>query len=53
MARPLSPAPFRVHYEDGTKLTVTATSPDDARKQATAKHPGIITKVKIVKEAAQ
>lgn len=48
-----APLPFRVHYEDGTKLTVTATSPADARKQATDRHPGIITKIKIVKEPVE
>jgi len=53
MSRPRIPLPFRVHYVDGTKLTVTATSAADARRQATDSHPGIITKVKIVKEAAQ
>lgn len=38
---------FRIHYADGSKLAVTASSPADARKQAEAKRDGIITKVKV------
>lgn len=41
------PVQFRIHYADGSKLTVTASSPADARKQAEAKRDGIITKVKV------
>ena len=37
---------FRIHYSDGSKLTVTASNPADARKQAQARRDGIITKVK-------
>ena len=42
-----SPVPFRIPYADGSKLTVTASNPADARKQASAKRDGIITKVKL------
>ncbi len=38
---------FRIHYADGTKLTVQASNPADARKRASAKRDGIITKIKV------
>ncbi|MGR9441652.1 hypothetical protein [Rhizobium leguminosarum] len=40
---------FRVHFEDGTKLDVTAADSTAASKRAGAQHPGIITKIKRVK----
>lgn len=40
---------FRVHFEDGTKLDVTAASSAAASKAASARHDGIIRKVKRVK----
>jgi hypothetical protein len=43
---------FRIHYADGSKLTVQASNPADARKQAEAKRGGLISKVKKLKEAA-
>lgn len=47
-----SPIPFKVHFSDGTKLTVTAPNPDQARKAAKSKHDAPISKVKRVKEDA-
>lgn len=44
--------PFRVHYQDGTKLVVDAPNPAAARKIAETRHESLITKIKIVKEAA-
>ncbi|MBY5849636.1 hypothetical protein HFN51_03565 [Rhizobium leguminosarum] len=40
---------FRVHFEDGTKLDVTAADSTAASKRAGAQHAGIITKIKRVK----
>ncbi len=40
---------FRVHFEDGTKLDVTAANSAAATKAAGAQHDGIIRKVKRVK----
>ncbi|MGR9252706.1 hypothetical protein [Rhizobium leguminosarum] len=41
---------FRVHFEDGTKLDVTAADATAAGKRAAAEHAGIVTKIKRVKE---
>jgi len=43
--------PFRVHFEDGTKLDVDAETAQDAAKKAQARHDGIIRKVKVVRES--
>ncbi|NEI60952.1 hypothetical protein [Rhizobium leguminosarum] len=40
---------FRVHFEDGTKLDITAGDSASASKRAGAQHAGIITKIKRVK----
>lgn len=40
---------FRVHFEDGTKLDVTAADSTAAGKSAGTQHAGIITKIKRVK----
>ncbi|ANM12088.1 hypothetical protein [Rhizobium sp. N324] len=40
---------FRVHFEDGTKLDVTAADTKAATKTAGDQHDGIIKKVKRVK----
>lgn len=40
---------FRVHFEDGEKLDVTAADADTARKIASKRHPSHITKIKRVK----
>ncbi|MBX5015915.1 hypothetical protein [Rhizobium lentis] len=41
---------FRVHFEDGTKLDVEASDSTAASKAASARHDGIIRKVKRVRE---
>lgn len=44
---------FRVHFEGSEPVDVTAETPAQARKSATAARPGaIIRKIKIVREAA-
>ena len=43
---------FRVHFEDGEIIRVSAASPDAARKQALQRHDGIVTKVMRVREQA-
>lgn len=43
-------AQYRVHFADGTKLDVDAETPAQARAAAVARHPGVVTKIKIVKE---
>ena len=43
---------FRVHFSDGTKLVVDAPNPTAARKIAEKRRDGIVTKIKLVKEAA-
>lgn len=43
---------FKVHYADGTKVVVDAQNPTAARKIAEKRHDGIVTKIKLVKEAA-
>ncbi|MBB4574430.1 hypothetical protein [Rhizobium lentis] len=40
---------FRVHFEDGTKLDITASDAAAAGKRAGDQHDGIIKKVKRVK----
>ncbi|WP_190233720.1 hypothetical protein [Rhizobium sp. R339] len=40
---------FRVHFEDGTKLDITAADATAAGKRASDQHAGIIKKVKRVK----
>jgi len=43
--------PFRVHFEDGTKIVVPAAHADEAQKGAKALYPDlIIRKIKTVKE---
>ncbi len=41
---------FRVHFEDGEKIDVTAKDAATANKAALAQHDGIIRKTKIVRE---
>ncbi len=43
--------PFRVHFEDGTKLDVDAETAQEASKKALKRHDGIIRKVKVVRES--
>lgn len=44
--------PFRVHFEDGTKLDVNdAETAQEASKKALQRHDGIIRKVKVVRES--
>lgn len=38
---------FRIHYADGTKITVDAETPAEARKIAERRRIGIITKLKL------
>lgn len=45
------PVLFRVHFADGTAIDVAAPTPAYARNLARERHPGIVTKVKRVKEA--
>lgn len=40
---------FRVHFEDSTKLDVTAANATAAGKRAGTQHAGIVTKIKRVK----
>lgn len=40
---------FRIHFEDGTKLDISAADSTAAGKSAGAQHDGIIKKVKRVK----
>ena len=43
---------FRVHFSDGEKILVSATSPDEARTKARRlRAGGIVTKVKKVRES--
>lgn len=42
---------YRVHFADGTKVDVEADTPAQARAVAVARHQGVVTKIKIVKEA--
>lgn len=48
----MSDVPFRIHFDDGVKIVVTAPNPDQARKAAKSKHDAPITKIKRVKEDA-
>ena len=41
---------FRVHFEAGEPLEVSAATPDQARAEARKRRDGIITKVKKVKD---
>lgn len=50
MTRPALSLPFRVHFEAGEPVDVTATNADEAREKALERRAGIITKVKIVRE---
>jgi hypothetical protein len=43
---------FRIHFADGTKVVVDAPNPTAARKIAEKRHDAIVTKVKLVKDAA-
>lgn len=43
---------FRVHFEDETKLDVSAANATEARKLAEKRHDGIIRKIKIVRDQA-
>lgn len=42
--------PFRVHFVDGEKLDVHALSSDHARQIAENRRPGIIEKIKRIRE---
>lgn len=43
---------FRIHFADGKRLIVDAETPKEAAtKAAKAGHIGIITKIKVAKEA--
>ncbi|MBS9720212.1 hypothetical protein JYU29_05860 [Tianweitania sp. BSSL-BM11] len=43
---------FRVHFEDGERVDVTAANPDAARAAAKKRHEGVITKVKRVRDTS-
>ncbi|MCM2399837.1 hypothetical protein NBH20_01600 [Rhizobium sp. S153] len=43
--------PFRVHFEDGHKLDISAANAKAATDKAKAAHDGIIRKVKLVRES--
>ncbi len=43
---------FRVHFEVGEPITIDAETPAQARQGALAIRPGIVTKVKLVKETS-
>lgn len=45
--------PFRVHFEDGTKLDVLATDAKTAATEAGKRHPGLIRKTKLIRETEQ
>ncbi|MCM2472122.1 hypothetical protein HGO38_01355 [Rhizobium sp. CG5] len=45
--------PFRVHFEDGTKLDVQAVDAKTAATEAGQRHPGIIRKTKLIRETEQ
>jgi hypothetical protein len=46
-AKPEPPlVPFRVHFVDGAKLEVSATSPAHAREIAEKRRSGVIDKIK-------
>lgn len=42
--------PFRVHFEDGTKIDVSAATSVRAAEEAKRRHVGIVDKVKLIKE---
>jgi hypothetical protein len=43
---------FRVHYESGETIDLDAKDATDARERAKKRQPGIVTKVKVLKEKA-
>lgn len=43
--------PFRIHYSDNTTLDLDAETPAEARKIASARRNGVITKIKVLKES--
>ncbi len=43
--------PFRVHFEDGRKLDISAADAKSATDKARAAHDGIVRKVKLVRES--
>lgn len=43
---------FRVHFADGDKLDIDAKTPAEAAASAKTARNGVITKIKLVKEAA-
>ena len=45
-----SEAVFRVHFEDGTKINVTATDTAAAKIEALKRQKGIVTKIKLNRE---
>lgn len=44
---------FRVHFDDGTKITIKAETPEQARKIAKKKSNSPITKIKHAHAAAE
>lgn len=45
--------PFRVHFEDGTKLDIQAADAKSAATEAGQRHPGLIRKTKRIRETEQ
>lgn len=45
--------PFRVHFEDGTKLDMQAADAKAAATEAGKRHPGLIRKTKRIRETEQ
>lgn len=45
--------PFRVHFEDGTKLDIHAADAKSAATSAGQRHPGLIRKTKRIRETEQ
>lgn len=43
--------PFRVHFEDGHKIDISAANAKSATDNAKAAYDGIIRKVKLVRES--
>lgn len=41
---------FRVHYETGETIDLDAENATEARERAKRKQPGIVAKVKVLKE---
>lgn len=44
------PAPFRVHFADGSKIDVIATDPIEAREIAAKRRSGVIEKIKRIRD---